>query len=91
MKISGIGVNKVVNLYKTNNKSTQKNTLNSGKDTVEISSLGKSLSSLSVEEGFENSPKKIEKLRNAILKGTYKPNSNLIAKSIIDNIKERGV
>ncbi|MCM8710952.1 flagellar biosynthesis anti-sigma factor FlgM [Clostridium sp. SYSU_GA19001] len=91
MKISGVGVNKVVNLYKTNSKSSLKNTSNSNKDTIEISTLGKSLSSLSLEENFKNSPEKVEKLKNEISKGTYKVNSALIAKSIIDNIKEKGV
>ncbi|MCM0650468.1 flagellar biosynthesis anti-sigma factor FlgM [Clostridium swellfunianum] len=91
MKINGASVNKVVNLYSFNKKLTEKTTVNTNKDTIEISSLGKSLSSYSVEEGFENSAEKIEKLKKEVSQGTYKADSKLVAKKMLDNIKGRGI
>lgn len=91
MKVNGIGINKVVNLYKNNNKPVEKKSINTGRDTVELSSLGKSLSSLKAEENFVNSPEKLERLQNEISKGTYKPNTKLIAKGIIESMKGKGI
>lgn len=91
MKINGVGVNKIINLYKNKNTSVEKNSVNRDKDRVEISSLGKKLSSLSVDGELMSSKEKIEAIKSELSKGTYKPNSNLIAKSIIDNIKGKGV
>ncbi|SKA72725.1 anti-sigma-28 factor, FlgM family [Clostridium sp. USBA 49] len=90
MKINGLGINKGINSYKNNSKPVEKKSTNFTKDTVELSSLAKSLSSLKEEETF-NSNEKIEKLQREISKGTYKPNSKLIAKSIIENMKGKGV
>lgn len=91
MKINGVGLNKVVNLYNNNKKVTENNSLKSAKDTIEISNLGKSLSSFSVEEGFENSPEKIERLKKEVSQGTYKADSTQVAKKMLDTIKGRGV
>ncbi len=91
MKINGVGVNNVVNLYNSNKKVSSNNSVKPSKDTIEISSLGKSLSSYTVENSFENSPEKIEKLRKEVSQGTYKADSKLVAKKILDNIKGRGI
>jgi negative regulator of flagellin synthesis FlgM len=91
MKINGVGLNKVVNLYNNNKKVTENNNVKSTKDTIEISNLGKSLSSFSVEEGFENSPEKIERLKKEVSQGTYKADSTLVAKKMLDTIKGKGV
>lgn len=91
MKINNVGVNKVINLYNVNKKNVDKSTAVEKKDTVEISSLGKSLSSLSLDGNFENSAKKIEALRNEVSQGTYKPDSRLVAQKMLDIIKEKGV
>jgi negative regulator of flagellin synthesis FlgM len=91
MKINGVGLNKVVNLYNNNKKVTENNSAKSTKDTIEISNLGKSLSSFSVEEGFENSPEKIERLKKEVSQGTYKADSTLVAKKMLDTIKGKGV
>jgi negative regulator of flagellin synthesis FlgM len=91
MKINGVGLNKVVNLYNNNKKVTENNNVKSSKDTIEISNLGKSLSSFSVEEGFENSPEKIERLNKEVSQGTYKADSTLVAKKMLDTIKGRGI
>jgi negative regulator of flagellin synthesis FlgM len=91
MKINNVGVNKVINLYSNNKRVEEKNTVKSSKDTIEISSLGKSLSSFSVEDSFESSPEKIERLRKEVSQGTYKADSKLVAKKILDAIKGRGI
>jgi negative regulator of flagellin synthesis FlgM len=91
MKINGVGLNKVVNLYNNNKKVTENNNVKRTKDTIEISNLGKSLSSFSVEEGFENSPEKIERLKKEVSQGTYKADSTLVAKKMLDTIKGKGV
>jgi negative regulator of flagellin synthesis FlgM len=91
MKINNVGVNKVINLYNVNKKNVEKSSAAEKRDTVEISSLGKSLSSLSNDTSFENSAQKIDNLRKEVSQGTYKPNSSLTAKKMIDAMKGRGV
>jgi negative regulator of flagellin synthesis FlgM len=91
MKINGVGINNVINLYNNNKKISESNTVKGAKDRIEISNVGKSLSSLSIESGFENSPEKIEQLRKEVSQGTYKSDSKLIAKKMVDAIKGRGV
>lgn len=91
MKINGASINKVVNLYSNNKKISEKNSVKTSNDTIQISSVGKSLSSLTVDGNFGNSPEKIEGLRKQISQGTYKPDCTLTAKKMIDNIKGRGV
>lgn len=91
MKINGVSVNKVVNLYSSNKKVSEKSQVKVSKDTIQISSEGKSLSSLSVEGSYGNSPEKIESIRNKISQGTYRADSTLTAKKIIDSIKGRGI
>ncbi|MFL0269678.1 flagellar biosynthesis anti-sigma factor FlgM [Candidatus Clostridium radicumherbarum] len=91
MKINGASLNKVVNLYSNSKKNNEKNAVKSSSDTIQISSLGKSLSTLGVDGSRENSPEKIESLRNQISQGTYKADSRLTAQKMIDVIKGRGV
>jgi negative regulator of flagellin synthesis FlgM len=91
MKINNVGVNKVINLYNVNKKNVDKTTAVEKKDTVEISNLGKSLSTLSLDGNFENSAQKIEALRKEVSQGTYKADSRLVAQKMLDIIKEKGV
>lgn len=91
MKINGAGVNKIVNLYNNNAKAVEKKETVKKSDTVEISSIGKSLSSYSVDGNFETSAEKLESIRKQISSGTYKSNSEMTAKKIIDIIKGREV
>lgn len=91
MKINGIGPTKVVNLYNQNKKQEARDVKEVKKDTLEISSAGKSLSSLSSDKNFENSPEKIEAIKKAISQGTYKPSSEQIAKKMLETIKGREV
>jgi negative regulator of flagellin synthesis FlgM len=91
MKVNGTSVNKVTNLYNQNKKVAEKSPVKTAKDTIEISKLGKSLSNFSVEEGFENSPEKIERLKKEVAQGNYKPDSKLVAKKMLENFKGRGI
>ncbi len=91
MKISGPGMNKIINLYgehkreigAVNNKVT--------KDSVEISSLGKSLSSFLNSSNVYASSEKIEELRSAVSQGTYKVDASLTARRILEIMKGREV
>lgn len=89
MKVDNIGINKVVNLYKTNSRQIEKSSVSISKDTIELSSLGKSLSLYNGEQDMVNSKEKILRLQKEISDGTYKPISKLVAQSIIDNMKGR--
>lgn len=91
MKINGITPSKVISIYSVSKKEAVKETKNREGDKIEISSLGKSLSSLSLEGNLQCSDKRIEQLRNEISNGTYKPDSKLVAQKMINLIKGREV
>ena len=90
MKIDGIK-NNVVSFYKRNTSKIESTATVSKKDTIELSSVGKSLSSLSLDGKLVNSKEKIEAIRNQVMQGTYKMDSTLTAKKIIDVMKERDI
>lgn len=87
MNVNGIGPSKVINLYNNNKKVEAKEIKEVKKDSIEISSVGKSLSSYIADEKVGNSPEKIEAVKRAISQGTYKPSSEEIAKRIAATIK----
>ncbi|GLC32321.1 flagellar biosynthesis anti-sigma factor FlgM [Clostridium omnivorum] len=91
MKINGASVNKVINLYNANKQSIEKKDTKVKNDSIEISTLGKKLSDLSIDENIGNSEEKIEALRNEVKNGTYKPSSGNVAKKMLDIIGERGI
>jgi negative regulator of flagellin synthesis FlgM len=91
MKINGASVNKVINLYNVNKQSIEKKDTKVKNDSIEISTLGKKLSNLSIDDNFGNSEEKVEALRNGIKNGTYKPNAGNVAKKMLDIISEREV
>ena len=90
MKIDGVK-NNVINFYKKNAVKTEAVVATSKKDTIELSSAGKSLSALSLDDKLINSKEKIEAIRNEIKQGTYKMDSTLTAKKIIDIMKGRDI
>jgi negative regulator of flagellin synthesis FlgM len=90
MKINGINMNRVTKLYGENKKVENKSLPKIKQDSVEISTLGKSLSGMHNDEYVINSNEKIEALRNQVSNGTYKPDSTSIAKNIMDALKEEG-
>lgn len=91
MRINGAQPNKIVNLYNGNKKVADKASVKSNKDSIEISSLGKSLSSISTEDSFGNSSEKIDRIKKEISQGTYKADSKLTASKMIDIMKKRGI
>jgi negative regulator of flagellin synthesis FlgM len=87
MKINGVNPSKIVNLYSNQVKNVGKKTEVSQKDSIQISSLGKNLSSYSLDDKFVNSNEKIETIRNEIANGTYSRDSKLVAAKILEEIK----
>ena len=61
------------------------------KDTIEISSEGKNLSDLALNDKSVNSKEKIEAIRNKVNQGTYNVDPKLTAKRIIDVMKGRDI
>lgn len=91
MKIGGVGSNSAINSYDRNKNTLDNKKVNNNKkkDSIEISSLGKSLSKYSIEEGKINSKERVETIRQEISKGTYNTNSKYIAQGLIDAMKGR--
>ena len=87
MNIKGIGMQCIANLY---NKNSVKKTNNvekvTNKDTIEISSLGKSLSNY--DSMNVDNRQKVQELKEKISNGTYDVNAKLTAQSILNSIKE---
>lgn len=91
MNINRINNNNIINYYNKNKKVENINKTETKSDSLVISSVGKSLSSYSVDSKFTNPDDKIEALRNEISKGTYKSDSKLTARKMMDLIKDREV
>jgi negative regulator of flagellin synthesis FlgM len=89
MKINGVNPSKGVEFYSNNIKNVQKKAEVSKKDSIQISSLGKSLSSYSLDDKFINSSENIEKIKGQISNGTYSRDSKLVAGKIIEEIKQK--
>lgn len=88
MKINGINLNKITNVY---NESKKGKDITPGKskdiDSIHISSIGKSLSAYSLDDKFVDSKEKVENIKNAVSNGTYKVDAKLVAQKMLDNIK----
>ena len=96
MKINGVGLGKVLQMYKNNNNSNKnisenKTTEKSTKDSVEISKLGKSLSAYSTEDNFQTSKAKLEEIKKQVENGTYNRDSKLVAQKLLEHIKGKGI
>lgn len=92
MDIKRVGASNVISIYRDNNKISKNSKIEKTKsDSIELSSAAKSLSGLSLDDFKVDNSKKIEKIRNEINQGTYKPNAELVAKKLIDVMKGRGV
>lgn len=90
MKIDGVN-NNVISMYKSNKPKTEAKAAVAKKDTIELSTIGKSLSALSLNSKSVNSSEKLEAIRNEVNKGTYKVDSKLIASRMIDIMKGRDI
>ncbi|WP_298840760.1 flagellar biosynthesis anti-sigma factor FlgM [Clostridium sp.] len=90
MKIDAVKPN-VISMYKKNTPKTEPKVNVIKKDTIEISSEGKNLSDLALNDKSVNSKEKIEAIRNKVNQGTYNVDPKLTAKRIIDVMKGRDI
>ncbi|MGM9974015.1 MAG: flagellar biosynthesis anti-sigma factor FlgM [Clostridiaceae bacterium] len=89
MNIKGIGSNNIISLY-SNVQKKQENVASEVKqDTIELSSLGRSLSSIDMQDINVNNDIRVARIKEEISKGTYNIDSKLTAQGILDAIKGR--
>ena len=92
MAINGVGSSKVINIYNSSSKNvTNKIKVSQSSDSLEISNLGRSLSAYSLDNNFDPSKEKIEKIKSQIDNGTYNVNAKLVAQKIYENMQGKGV
>lgn len=93
MRVGGLNnADKIISLYNNKKKNIEDKELKDKckeKDSIQISSLGKSLSAYSTNEELINSSQKVEKIKEEISKGIYNRDSKLVADSILKAIKEQ--
>ncbi len=89
MKINGVDPSKLIKFYSNNVKSVEKKEGVKKSDSIEISPLGKSLSTYSPENGLVNSKEKVEKIKKEITNGTYKRDAKLVAEKVLEDIKKK--
>ncbi len=86
MKINGIRTNYVNQYYSKNiNKSTSTQ-IRSEKDKIQISDIGRKLSKID-SLNKEDREKLVTEIKEKVENGTYKVNSELLAKKIMGHIK----
>lgn len=89
MKIS-LNTSNVINIYKNNNKHNSIENKKNKKDTIEISNTSKELAKyINAAKDYDIYNEKIEKLQKLIKDNKYFIDSEEIAKSIINELKER--
>ncbi|WP_039655942.1 flagellar biosynthesis anti-sigma factor FlgM [Clostridium tyrobutyricum] len=87
MKINGINSNNIINLYREVNKRNDLTAKAENKDSIQISSIGKELSSRMPDDKIIDSKDRVESIKKAISNGTYKVDAKLVAQKILDNMK----
>lgn len=87
MSIDRINRQSFINAYNTSSNKSVKN-VNKTKtfDTIEISSLGKSLKNYSMDSNI-NSAHKVAQIKSQIDSGTYSVDARLTARSILNAMK----
>lgn len=91
MTINRVNSTNVISIYNKSSKSAaSKKTESVQTDSVEISSLGKKVSTYSLDNKFDNKSK-IDEIKKQVENGTYDRNSKLIAQKLLDHIKGKGV
>jgi negative regulator of flagellin synthesis FlgM len=91
VKINGISSSKIINLYNDVKKTAVKKSEPTNSDTITISSIGKSLSAFSSGDEAGVSAKSIESIQKEVSSGAYSRNSSMVAKRMIDIMKNKGV
>jgi negative regulator of flagellin synthesis FlgM len=88
MKIDLINSQKIINGYNKNKGNLISKVIEAKPtDTIEISSIGRSLTSYSLQNKKLNNSSKIEEIKYKIDSGTYNVDARLTAQSIIDTIR----
>lgn len=82
MKINNFGANRINPYNRQMNKVDELKKAEKPVDKVEISSTAKAMQQMSEVEQLRQ--KKVEELKVQVENGTYKPNPNEIAKSVMD-------
>jgi negative regulator of flagellin synthesis FlgM len=87
MSIDRINRQSFINAYNSNSNKCVKNvTKTKNFDTIEISSLGKSLKDYSSDNNIDNA-KKVAEIKNKVDSGTYSIDARLTARSILKAMK----
>ncbi|WP_055668153.1 flagellar biosynthesis anti-sigma factor FlgM [Desnuesiella massiliensis] len=90
MNIKGVNASNVLKVYSDKKvKNTEVKAVKESKDSIEISALGKSLSGYNFDTPNVNNAEKLQRIREQVSNGTYKPNAQLVAKKMVDMIKGR--
>ena len=89
MNIKGIGSNNITSLYSNVQKKHENIASEVKKDTIELSSLGRSLSSMDMEDYNLNNDKRLARIKEELSKGTYNIDAKLTAQGILDAMKGR--
>lgn len=93
MDINRIGASKIVNIYGASKKGDISQVKQkTARDSLEISSLGKSLSAYETDDiEFTNLDKRVETIKNNIVSQNYSVDCGALAKKIVGIMKEKGV
>ncbi|MBC8062828.1 MAG: flagellar biosynthesis anti-sigma factor FlgM [Clostridiaceae bacterium] len=91
MKITGVSSNDYLCIHSDSKKIVAKNTVSEKQDRLEISTVGKSLSSYSTDGSFGVSEEKLQGIRRQVSDGTYNRDSKLVAQKLIDLMKGRTI
>lgn len=80
-------ISNTINIYNKNKVNKSEDIKKLSKDKIEISSLGKKLSDMDIDNFSLNNDKRIEEIKKAIKDGTYKVDTNKLSKAMIKHIK----
>lgn len=87
MSINRINRQSFINAYNSNSNKCVKNVTKAKTfDTIEISSLGKSLKDYSSENNIDNA-RKVAEIKSKVESGTYSIDARMTARSMLDAMK----
>lgn len=91
MNINSVSGNKMIKVYNEQKRVAEKKEVKATSDSIQISTIGKSLSTYTLEESIVNSPEKVQRIANEVASGTYSRDSKLVAQKLVDWMKESKV